>query len=197
MSASTKERAAESQAAGAPGETQGRQDVRRAFRGDVIAPMLLGGLIIGLVGGAGALLGQPCLFPSLGPTVFLQVVTPGEMSAQRRNIWLGHGVGLACGFLALFLFGAQQAPPALGADTLAASRIAATSLAISLTLGLQLLLDARHPPAAATTMLITLGGFKPQWNTLIILALGVGLVASLGEIARRWRLSQLNARRLV
>lgn len=160
-------------------------------RGDVVSPMLLSGLIIGFVGAAGALLGQPCLFPSLGPTVFLQIVTPGEKAAQRRNICLGHGAGLACGFLALFLFGAQYAPPALGADTLALSRIAATALAISLTLGLQLLLDAKHPPAAATTMLITLGGFKPHWNTLVVLALGVGIVAALGDVARRWRLGRL------
>lgn len=155
--------------------------------GQVIPAMLLAGLMIAFVGALGILLGEPCLFPSLGPTVFLQIVTPAEKAARLRNVCVGHALGVACGFLALFLFGAQDAAPALGGGALTASRVAATALAVSLTVALQMALDAKHPPAAATTMLITLGGIKPQWSALWVIALGVGLVGVMGELARRRR----------
>jgi hypothetical protein len=49
---------------------------------------------------------------------------------------------------------------------------------------LQLALKAQHPPAAATTMLITLDGLKPDWETVLAIVVGVLLVATLGEAAR-------------
>lgn len=40
---------------------------------------------------------QPWLFPSLGPTIFLQTVTPNESAARPWNTVRGHGVGIAAG----------------------------------------------------------------------------------------------------
>lgn len=148
---------------------------------------IVSALVMGIVGMLGLWGGQPWLFPSLGPTIFLCAVSPNEPGARLWNTVVGHGIGVATGFAALFLFGAQHAPPALGAEGLTAARVAATALAVGATVAFQLFANARHPPAAATTMLITLGGLTPEWNTILVIAVGVGLVAALGEGARRWR----------
>jgi hypothetical protein len=46
-----------------------------------------------------------------------------------------------------------------------------------------------HPPAAATTLLFTLGAFPPTWAGLGTVATGVLIVAALGESLRRARLA--------
>ncbi len=143
----------------------------------VLAPPL----ILGVVGGLAALAGQPWLFPSLGPTAFLHAVSPDEPGARMWNTLVGHAIGASAGFAALFLCGAQHMPSALTAEATPISRVAATALAVGLTVALQLKLEAKHPPAAATTMLVTLGGLKPEWRTVWALVIGVGLVAGLGR----------------
>ncbi len=138
-------------------------------------------LILALVGTLGAVAGQPWLFPSLGPTAFLLAVSPEEPAARLWNTLVGHAIGASAGFAALFLCAAENAPAALAAETTPVSRIIATVVAVGLTVALQLKLNAKHPPAAATTMLITLGGLKPEWRSVFALAIGVGLVAGLGR----------------
>ncbi|WP_437563213.1 hypothetical protein [Sorangium sp. So ce542] len=64
----------------------------------------------------------------------------------------------------------------------------ASVLAVTLTLLSQALLKAQHAPAAATTMLITLGGFKADGSDAATIAAGVLLVASPGELVRRARI---------
>jgi len=66
---------------------------------------------MGAIGALGLWAGQAWLFPSLGPTIFLQAVTPHEPSAQLWNTLAGHAVGVAAGFGALFLFGALSGYP--------------------------------------------------------------------------------------
>ncbi len=144
----------------------------------------LSGLVMAIIGVLGWWAGQPWLFPSVGPTIFIQVVTPNEPAARVWNTLIGHSVGVAAGFGALFLFAAQLAPPVVGGDLLSMSRVAATALAVAATVALQLLLRAEHPPAAATTMLITLGGLTPTTNTVGVIAIGVALVSAFGETAR-------------
>ena len=61
----------------------------------------------------------------------------------------------------------------MSAEILSIHRVAATALAVSVTVGLQSVLNAQHPPAAATTMLVTLGGLKPNWSTVYIVSIGV------------------------
>lgn len=127
---------------------------------------------------------QPWLFPSLGPTIFLQAVTPDQPAARPWNTLVGHAVGVVAGFAALYLLGAQADPPTLSAGVLTIGRVAATALAVGATIALQLALSAQHPPAAATTMLITLGGLRPEWSTVGLITVGVTLVATLGEGTR-------------
>jgi len=144
----------------------------------------MSGLAIGAIGALALAAGQPWLFPSLGPTVFIQAVTPRAPGARIWNTIVGHAIGLGAGFAALFAFGAQNTPAVMSAEILSMQRVAATALAVSVTVGLQSVLNAQHPPAAATTMLVTLGGLKPNWSTVYIVTIGVLLASAFGVIVR-------------
>jgi hypothetical protein len=149
-------------------------------------PAVFSILVIGLVGALAFASGQPWLFPSLGPTVFLQAVHPGEPASRPWNTLVGHALGVAAGFGALLLFGALDAPSAFDAAGLSPQRAGATAAAVGATIFFQLLSNARHPPAAATTMLITLGAIRPGWPAAGSIMIGVTLVAALGLGAKRF-----------
>jgi len=96
-------------------------------------------VITGIVGGLGLAFQQPWLFPSLGPTIFIHTVTPNQEAARPWNTFIGHGIGAVSAFLSLALFGALHASPAMTAGHVTASRIAASALAVALTIGGQIL----------------------------------------------------------
>jgi HPP family len=153
-------------------------------RSSIYAP-LAAVIIIALIGLLALLTRQLWLFPSLGPTIFIQVVTPNHVSARAWSTLAGHVVGIAAGFGAVFLVGAQHSPPVLSSGDLTIERVVATALAIGVTVSVQEALRAPHPPAAATTMLLTLGAMQPNGATALALLVGVGLVTGLGELGRR------------
>ena len=64
-------------------------------------------------------------------------------------------------------------------------RIAASALAVALTIGGQIPAHAGHAPAAATTLLITLGGFKADLRTMLVLLIGLGVASLLCDWGRR------------
>ena len=66
-----------------------------------------------------------------------------------------------------------------------ASRIAASALAVALTIGGQIPARAGHAPATATTLLITLGGFPADLATMGTLVIGIGLATLLCDWGRR------------
>lgn len=139
-----------------------------------------------LTGALGLWFAEPWLFPSLGPTIFLQTISPDQAASRPWNLLVGHAAGVVAGFGCVLLTGAQHSPSVIGAGLLTPERIAATALAVTTTMALQAVLRAHHPPAAATTMLITLGGLLPSGRTLVALVVGVCVVCLLGEAARRW-----------
>lgn len=98
----------------------------------------------------------PFVFPSLGPTAFLFFSTPTAPTASPRNAIYGHAIGVACGYGALLATGLQHAPPAMvvGVDL---SRVLAAALSLAATGALMILFKAAHPPAGATTLIISLG----------------------------------------
>jgi len=158
----------------------------------VWAPLAAGALIL-MVGLLGLAAHQPLLFPSLGPTAFLQTETPDQPSARPYNSIVGHLTGLLAGFVAVWVCGAANAPSVLASHELTSPRVWASVLAIVLTLLVGLLLRASHPPAAATTLLAALGGFPPTVRSTVTVLSGVLIVTLLGEILRRWRLRQKGA----
>ncbi|XXU35907.1 HPP family protein [Sorangium sp. So ce1000] len=136
----------------------------------------------------GLVLGKPWLFPSLGPTVFVHVTMPRSPAARLYNTLVGHLIGIAAAVVAVAMLGAAAEPSVLGSGHLLSRRAWASVLAVVLTLLSQELLKAQHAPAAATTMLITLGGFRADWSDAATIAAGVLLVALPGELVRRARI---------
>jgi hypothetical protein len=147
-------------------------------------PAITAAVVIAAVGALAVLVRQPWLFPSLGPTIFLQVVNPDQPASKPWNTFAGHFAGAAAAILALLLFGALHDQTAVAGGSLTVGRAAASALAVGLTIALQQIAQAQHAPAAATTLLLTLGALQPNGRTALALAVGVGLVTGLGEVAR-------------
>ena len=79
--------------------------------------MFLNGFItIALLAAVAMGSGTPFVFPSLGPTAFLFFFTPHAPAASPRHTIYGHAIGILCGYGALWLFGLQHAPPAMGSE---------------------------------------------------------------------------------
>lgn len=138
--------------------------------------MLVNGfLTIGLLGAVAALSRTPFVFPSLGPTAFLFFFSPSSPSATPRHAIIGHAIGIVCGYGSLALFGLTGAGSAtvLGVST---ARVLAAALSFSATGALMVLLRAAHPPAGATTLLISLGALTRPMH-LVIIELAVGVLA--------------------
>jgi hypothetical protein len=131
----------------------------------------------------GLAIGTPWLFASLGPTIFLHALRPADETGRFYNTVAGHGMAAAAGWAALLVFGGSDLP----AGSLSGERVGASVAALAATVLLQLATRAPHPPAAATTLLVTLGQLAPAWRDLAGLAAGVLLVAALGEAMRRLR----------
>jgi hypothetical protein len=137
---------------------------------------------------------QPWLFAGLGPTILLVASSPEHPSARFHSIVVGHAAAFACGWVALLLCAATNAPSFLTGDTLAVARVWASGFAIAATSLLLPTLRAYHPPAAATALLITLGVYRVTWKTSLAMLAGVIVVALLGEWYRRFRSRDERAR---
>jgi len=152
----------------------------------VFGPVASAALIL-LAGLVGLLLGRPVLIASLGPTAYLQADQPANPASRLWNALAGHLSGVIGGLIGVALFNAWKAPTPLVDHVLSPERVAASVVAILITVFLAALLRASHPPAAATALLIALGALKTT-EDLVNLAIGVIVVAVAGELVRRVRL---------
>lgn len=119
--------------------------------------MFVNGFItIALLAGVAMVSRTPFVFPSLGPTAFLLFFTPSSPTASPRHTLYGHAIGILCGWGALWLFGLAHAPPALatGVDL---HRALASALSLAATGAGMILFRCAHPPAGATTLIVSLG----------------------------------------
>ncbi|HEU5373895.1 MAG TPA: HPP family protein [Ktedonobacteraceae bacterium] len=118
---------------------------------------------IGLMSMLALVTGSPFIFPSLGPTAFLFFYKPLAPSASPRNTLVGHALGATVGYLSLLVTGLASAAPALSMGV-TWSRVLAASLSLGLTSGLMILLKSPHPPAGATTLIVSLGILARPWQ---------------------------------
>lgn len=140
-------------------------------------------LSIGVMSAIAILTRSPFIFPSLGPTAFLFFYTPTAPSASPRNTIVGHAVGAACGYVALVVTGLTMAGPALTVGV-TWPRAMAAALSLALTSGLMVLLKSPHPPAGATTLIISLG-LLTQPRQLVILMIAVVLLTAQAFVINR------------
>jgi CBS-domain-containing membrane protein len=110
---------------------------------------------------------NPFVFPSLGPTAYLLFFSPLGKSSSPRNTILGHAIGLVCGYAAFVLTGAGALPFGVH-QGIFWPRILAAALSLSLTGALMVLLDVSHPPAGATTLIVSLGIISKPLELVII-----------------------------
>lgn len=118
---------------------------------------------------------EPFVFPSLGPTAFLLFYAARAPVASPRNAITGHLIGVVSGYLALLAMGLQNTPANL--DRVTWPRLGAAAISLSLTAGVMVLLKAPHPPAGATTLIISLGMLNQLSQMGIVMGGVVVLVA--------------------
>lgn len=146
--------------------------------------MFVNGFIsIGILCGLAVVLKTPFIFPTLGAIAFGVFFTPTTPAASPRNALLGHVVALVCGYAALWVTGLQHAGPAI-VTQLDWTRILAAALSLATTGALMIRLNVPHPPAAATTLIVSLGVVtKPEY--LLVLEAGVALLVGQAIIINR------------
>lgn len=140
-------------------------------------------LALAASGFAAYLVSEPLLFPSLGPTAFLFFEYPLSSGASPRNTLIGHLVGIVAGALSLAIFGLLAHPSVLQ-EGVTLTRVGAAALSMALTGTLLLLLRASHPPAGATTLIVSLG-FLQTPHEMLELMLGVVWLTAVGWIINR------------
>ncbi|QDX40698.1 HPP family protein [Salarchaeum sp. JOR-1] len=130
--------------------------------------------------------GEPFVFPSLGPTAF--VLAFGGVEGARRRVVGGHAIGAVAGFLAYTLLAGHAVLTAgFAPATVEGARLAASgTLSVALTAWGMLALDAVHPPACATTLIVSLGLLATPFEVAIIVA-SVGVLLGAHELANVYR----------
>lgn len=127
-----------------------------------------GCLSIGIMSALALVTSSPLIFPSLGPTAFLFFYTPTAPSASPRNTIIGHGIGVLAGYFSLVITGLTAAGPALSVGV-TTPRVIAAALSLGLTAGLMVLLKSPHPPAGATTLIVSLGLLTSPRNLILLM----------------------------
>jgi len=138
---------------------------------------------IAIVAGAAAIVGQPLIAPPFGATALMCNVLPGTPSSAPRNVVVGHALGLLCGFAALAVTGALGMPSAL-AGGFRPEHVLAGALAVGATVATTEWLGVRHPPAAASTLIVSLGVLQKP-TQLVAVACGAAALAATAWLVHR------------
>lgn len=142
-----------------------------------------GVLAIGVMAVCALATRQPFVFPSLGPTAFLFFYAPTTAAASPRNTIYGHAIGVVSGYLALVAFGLADDATAMTTE-ITGPRVGAAALSLGLTSGAMVLARAPHPPAGATTMIVSLGIISEPGHLVVLMAAVVALTVQAQLINR-------------
>jgi CBS domain-containing membrane protein len=128
--------------------------------------------------------GSPFVFPSLGPTAYLFFFNPMGKSSSPRHAVLGHAIGLICGYAAYVVMGGHAFSTA-SLGQLSWREVMAAALSLAATGAIMVLLRVSHPPAGATTLIVSLGILtRPEY--LVIIEIAVILLT-----AQAWAINRL------
>jgi hypothetical protein len=124
-----------------------------------VGTSLYAGLLFTVLGVIAWGSGQPFIFPSLGPTAFVLAFDRQSDRTRSRRIIGSHLIGGIAGLLAWVVVASgvsiTATPPPLSD---AGFRLAASAtVSIVLTSWAMIATDAIHPPACATTLIVSLG----------------------------------------
>lgn len=138
---------------------------------------------IALLSGLAELTGSPFVFPSLGPTAYLFFFAPlGESSSPRHAI-LGHAIGLVCGYGAYVAMGSHGFA-VTSLTEVSWHEVMAAAISLAATGAVMVLLRVSHPPAGATTMIVSLG-ILTKVEYLVIIEIAVILLTAQAWVINR------------
>ena len=126
---------------------------------------------------------EPLIFPSLGATAFLIFETPMAEVGTPRNTIIGHAVAVLAALAAIAMFGLLGDPSAFEGGVTPA-RAGAMAVAVALTGGVLRLLRSAHPPAGATTIIVS-SGLLDQADQMVLVMAGVAVVTATGWALNR------------
>lgn len=127
-------------------------------------------LVLSLIAWA---LGTPFIFPSLGPTAYI-LAFDRKRSHSARVVIGGHACGIIGGLISYYLV-VDPNNLLMLTEAISTPGIflgAGAVLAIAISTFLMLLFQVSHPPACATTLIISLG-ILPYWYDGIIILIAV------------------------
>lgn len=154
-----------------------------------VGTSLYAGLLFTVLGVIAWGSGQPFIFPSLGPTAFVLAFERKRDRNQNYRVIGSHLIGGVAGLIAWTALAAgvsltpTPAPFSVEGFRLAAS---ATS-SIVLTSWAMIATDTIHPPACATTLIVSLGLLSTPQRVAIIVGSVVILVAFHNGVLRIFR----------
>jgi CBS domain-containing membrane protein len=152
-------------------------------RGNAVYTALGSLFAIGLSGLWAWLFKEPLLFPSLGATAFLFFETPLAEVGTPRNAIIGHFVAIGAAVLSLAVFGLLHSP-SVYVEGVTPQRIGAVAFSVALTGGVLRVLRAAHPPAGATTIIVS-SGLLHTATQIGMVAAGVALITVAGWVLNR------------
>lgn len=108
---------------------------------------------------------------------------PTSPAACPRNAVLGHLIGILAGYASLCIFGLQHSPAALSGG-MTWGWVGSAALSLALTSGAMIWLRVPHPPAGATTLIVSLG-ILPRPTQLVALFVAILLLVLQGLVINR------------
>lgn len=151
--------------------------------GEALYSFIASALAVGVSAVAAWFFELPLLFPSLGPTAYLFFESPMNPTSSPRNTVIGHFVAVVAGGISLAIFGLIGAPGILQAGPEPAYLVSGV-LSVALTGAVLLLLRSSHPPAGATTLIVSLGLLDTPREMLTLMA-GVAILTVAGWTINR------------
>ncbi|MEE6209102.1 HPP family protein [Salarchaeum sp. III] len=134
----------------------------------LVAGLHAGGLfaVLGVIAWAA---GTPFVFPSLGPSAFV-LAFGDRIDRTRRTVVGAHAVGAAAGLLSYLAFGdGATVTASFAAFSVTGAQLAASgTLSVVLTAWGMFAVDAVHPPACATTLIVSLGLLATPVEAVVI-----------------------------
>jgi hypothetical protein len=136
-------------------------------------------LLLSVTGAVAWATGTPLIFPSLGPTAYLLATQRTAARDQLARVVAGHAVGVVAGLLAYRLLASGVVVtadlPARSPEL--AAIVASGVLALALTGAVMLAADAVHPPACATTLIVSLG-LLPTLREGVLIGVAVAVLVA-------------------
>jgi CBS-domain-containing membrane protein len=140
-------------------------------------------VVLAIAGAVGVASKNPWLFPSLGPSVMLFFETPRAESARPLNALAGHLVGIGAGWTMLHLFDltGQPSAPIGGLTT---RYVLAAAISVAITSAVLTAVHLPHPPAGASTLIVSLGILTTR-TELLTMVLAIVLVTAAATVLNR------------